>query len=384
MFFSNGEEKIMNDTVLEVKDLTKKYGCNEVLHSVSFSVKKGEILSIIGPSGAGKSTLIRLLDGLEPATSGEIRVFGKSLHKRKQKALQRRMGVLFQKTVLFDRSVEENIALGLSYRHIPSLEKKARVADVLSRLNMSEYQKRNAKTLSGGEGQRVAFARVLVTRPDIIFLDEPTANLDPLATSVLEQMILEENRLNNTTIILNTHDQAQAQRLATRTLVLMDGSLVQNGTPDEVLYAPATASVARFVGMQNILLGVARDGRAFVGDVYFADVNGNVFVNASLNELADASQSTNADDFANANISVMLRAEDVFISRDNATANARGRVLSIERHGAFVDISVELCNGGGTSLLSRMAFREFDCGIVVGSVVSISWNRDQVAVCMRE
>ncbi|MDO5846600.1 MAG: ABC transporter ATP-binding protein, partial [Methanocorpusculum sp.] len=169
----------MTDTVIEAVNISKTYGKKTVVKPLSFSVARGEILAVIGPSGAGKSTLIRMLDGIEPQTSGKIRIFGQEFSRKSRREIRDRMGVLFQKTVLFDRSVEANISLGLAYRHLPMEERERRTRDILAKMGMTEYAKRSGRTLSGGEGQRVAFARVLVTRPDILFLDEPTANLDP-------------------------------------------------------------------------------------------------------------------------------------------------------------------------------------------------------------
>lgn len=176
--------------IISVRGLAKSYGKKEVVHPLNFSVKKGEILAIIGPSGAGKSTLLRMLDTIEPASEGEITLFGEKVTKHSTHNLRNRMGMLFQKTVLFDRTVEENIALGLSYRHVSHEERQKRVTEILEEMGMSEYARRSSRTLSGGEGQRVSFARVLVTKPEILFLDEPTANLDPVATKLLEEMIV--------------------------------------------------------------------------------------------------------------------------------------------------------------------------------------------------
>ncbi|HJJ61672.1 MAG TPA: ATP-binding cassette domain-containing protein, partial [Methanocorpusculum sp.] len=126
----------MSEVIVETVGLVKSYGNKEVLHPTSISVHEGEILAVIGPSGAGKSTLLRLLDGLEKPTSGEICIFGETLNRKTSRRIRSRMGILFQKTVLFDRSVEDNIALGLSYRRVPRAERKLRAKEILEKLGM--------------------------------------------------------------------------------------------------------------------------------------------------------------------------------------------------------------------------------------------------------
>ena len=336
--------------ILEVSGISKTYGDKEVLHPTTFSVQNGEILAIIGPSGAGKSTLIRLLDGLEKPTSGTISIFGEPFVSSTRKKIRNRMGILFQKTVLFDRSVRDNIALGLSYRRIPRAEQRRLALEMLDKLGMSEYAERSARSLSGGEGQRVSFARILVTKPELLFLDEPTANLDPLATKDVEDMILAESAENGTTILINTHDQMQAQRLATRVAVLLNGSIVQMGTPDEIWYRPVNASVARFVGFQNIFSATAKNGSVEFGGISLP---------------APASLS--------GDVSVMIRAEDIVLSKNPSKIS--GIIKTLSRRGAFVEISVD----AGVEFFVRIPFKEYDSSMSVGDVVYLVWD-EQAAV----
>lgn len=341
----------MTNVVLETENLTKAYGNKEVLHPTSISVRKGEILAVIGPSGAGKSTLLRLFDGLESPTAGDIRIFGEPFVRASRKKIRSRMGILFQKTVLFDRSVLDNIALGLSYRRIPRAEQKRRAQETLANLGMSEYANRSARTLSGGEGQRVSFARILVTRPEILFLDEPTANLDPLAAKDVEAMILAENETNGTTIVINTHDQMQAQRLAHRVAVILDGSVVQVGTPDEIWYRPVSASVARFVGFQNIFTGIIKDKTVQFGGISLP---------------APAGFDTE--------VSVMIRAEDIVLTRN--PTNISGIIRTISRRGAFVEISVD----AGVEFFVRIPYKEYDSSLSVGDSIFLDWNEDAAVI----
>ena len=343
--------------IISVRGLAKSYGKKEIVHPLNFSVKKGEILAIIGPSGAGKSTLLRMLDTIEPASKGEIYLFGEKVTKRSAHDLRNKMGMLFQKTVLFDRTVEENIALGLSYRYVSKKKRQKQVTDILEKMGMSEYARRSSKTLSGGEGQRISFARVLVTQPEILFLDEPTANLDPVTTKVLEEMILHENRVNKTTIIINTHDQAQGQRLADRVAVMINGEFVQFGSADEVFYHPINEKVAKFVGVQNIFTGIVRNGTAISGGVVFCP----------------------APRVQDGIVQIMLRAEDIFLSKTEIMTeriSVQGRVISSERAGAFLHVMVD----AGCIFSVICPFRQTGDTYLPGDIVQIAWRTDAVHI----
>lgn len=336
----------MSELIVETHNLSKTYGKHTVLKDISLSVEQGEIVAVIGPSGAGKSTLLKLLDGLEKPTEGTVNLFSEELNKHSVRKLRSRTGMLFQKTILFDRTVEENITLGLSYRHIPAAERKKRTSELLAEINMESYAKHRGRTLSGGEGQRVAFARVLVTKPELLFLDEPTANLDPLATAALEEMILRENHAHKTTVIINTHDQAQAQRLADRVIVLIDGTIRQVGTPDDIWYHPADSAAARFVGFQNIIPCSIHDGMLSFGTAKIP------------------TEKKDMDGF------MMIRAEDITLSKTEG--NICGTVISLTRRGAFIEIEVD----AGCTFSIRIPHKEYTGDIAIGNQIYLSWNSD--------
>ncbi|NLC91417.1 MAG: ABC transporter ATP-binding protein [Methanocorpusculum parvum] len=350
----------MSEDILTVRGLAKSYSKKEVVRPLDLSVKKGEILAIIGPSGAGKSTLMRMMDTIEPPSQGGMCIFGEPVTKHSVHRIRGRMGMLFQKTVLFDRTVAENVELGLSYRHLPKKERGERVAAILEHMGLSRFAERGARTLSGGEGQRISFARVLVTRPEILFLDEPTANLDPVSTRILEEMIIRENRENKTTIIINTHDQAQGQRLADRIAVMMDGTFVQIGSADEVFYHPISGKVAKFVGIQNIFTGHVRDGEVVSSQVSFCQVPVSLAGNVQ-------------------NVQIMLRAEDIALSKKGITGDRRsvsGVVISSARSGAFLEVSVN----AGCLFTVIVPFRQTGDVYAPGERVWIGWRSDVVHV----
>ena len=175
-------------SLLQAADLSKEYEGHPVLKRMTVAIKEGEAFALIGPTGSGKTTLIRLLDLLLSPTTGRIHFDGIDVTHNKHARLEarRKMSYVQQKPVVFSMNVYDNVAYGLKLRHEKNDLIKRKVDDALELVGMSDYRTRNAKTLSGGETQRVAIARALVTEPAILFLDEPTANLDPISVSKVE------------------------------------------------------------------------------------------------------------------------------------------------------------------------------------------------------
>lgn len=232
--------------VYRLEHVTKSYNGRTVLHIDRLDIFPGEILGIIGPSGAGKSTLLRLLNFLEMPDTGTI-TFGTYCTNGSTPPLsvRRRVTTVFQRPVLLSRSVRANVAYGLRIRgqnHI-----RSSVANVLEQVGLPELARAPAHTLSGGEAQRVALARALVIEPQVLLLDEPTANLDPRNVKLIETIIRDINERQGTTIVLVTHNVFQARRLAHRVAFLLDGELVELGSTQQVLEAPADPRTGAFV-----------------------------------------------------------------------------------------------------------------------------------------
>ena len=247
--------------MIEIDDIHKSFEANSVLKGVYADIKKGEIFTIIGPSGQGKSTLLRILNTLERPSSGQIFFDGNDLFSGKKTPVEvrRRMSMVFQKTAVFDMNVFDNIAIGLKYRGYSKTEISETVNRALDEIGLSGYGGRSARTLSGGEMQRVALARAIVSKPDVLYLDEPTASLDPVNTEKIEDLILHYNKEYGTTIVMSTHDMLQGQRLSDRIGVMMDGRFLQIGTPDEIFSRPGNENVARFIGINNVFYGTIKE-----------------------------------------------------------------------------------------------------------------------------
>ena len=256
--------------ILEARNLEVKRGGTVVLYVPSLSLRKGEILSLIGPNGAGKTTLLQTLSYLLKPFQGEIFFEGEKVDgNHSVLEYRRKLAMVFQEPLLFDTLVFDNVASGLKIRGMKSTDIRNRVMENLERFGISHLSRRSAKTLSGGEAQRVSLARAFVIQPEVLLLDEPFASLDPpTRDSLIEDLesILQQTR---TTAIFATHDRMEALRLSNRIAVMNGGSILQIGSPEEVMNHPANEFVASFVGVETILAGrvIKKDGGTFVASV---------------------------------------------------------------------------------------------------------------------
>ncbi|HTW71621.1 MAG TPA: sn-glycerol-3-phosphate ABC transporter ATP-binding protein UgpC [Acetobacteraceae bacterium] len=242
---------------LELRELRKAFGPLEVVHGIDLEVADGEFVVLVGPSGCGKSTILRMIAGLEDATSGDIRIGGKLVNEREPK--DRDVAMVFQDYALYPHlTVFKNIAIALEYRGAGKAEIRQKVEDTARLLDIAELLDRLPRHLSGGQRQRVAMGRAIVRNPQLFLFDEPLSNLD---AKLRVQMRTEIRRLRErvaTTGIYVTHDQVEAMTLADRIVVLDRGRIEQIGTPDEIYETPATTFVAGFIGAPPMNLLSAR------------------------------------------------------------------------------------------------------------------------------
>jgi len=256
--------------ILEAKNLEVERGGALLLGIPSFSIGKGEILSLIGPNGAGKTTLLQTLSYLLRPFQGEIFFRGKKIETNHSVLeYRRKLAMVFQEPLLFDTTVFNNVASGLKIRGMRRNEIRDRVMEQLSLFGIGHLSDRSAKTLSGGEAQRTSLARAFALRPEILLLDEPFSSLDPpTRDSLIEDLehILQQTR---TTAIFATHDRLEALRLSDRIAVMNGGQIIQIGSPEEVANHPVNELVASFMGVETILTGkvIRRDGGTFIVSV---------------------------------------------------------------------------------------------------------------------
>lgn len=243
-----------------VEKLTKRFGSTTALHEVDLTIESGELFTLLGPSGCGKTTLLRLLAGLEEASDGSIQFDGRRVNALP--AHRRDVGMVFQSYALFPHlTVAENVRYGLQARGIPKAQMAERAAEALASVGLAEYGDRAPAALSGGQQQRVALARALVTRPSLLLMDEPLANLDARLRVTMRAEIRRLVKAAGITTLYVTHDQEEALAISDRIGVMDHGRLIQVGRPAAIYLEPASRQVAAFVGACSFLTGRVDGGR---------------------------------------------------------------------------------------------------------------------------
>jgi ABC-type Fe3+/spermidine/putrescine transport system ATPase subunit len=249
---------------IKIHNLNFAINTKEILHSVNLEIASGEFFFLLGPSGSGKTTLLRQLAGFTQPTTGEIYLNDKQINNLP--ARHRNIGMVFQSYALFPHlTVSENIRYGLEIRNIPKDVQAQKIRDVLERIGLSGYESRLPGSLSGGEQQRVALARALVIEPDLLLLDEPLSNLDAQLRVRMRRELRDIQKQAGITAVYVTHDQDEALSMADRMAVLVDGHILQTGSPHEIYYQPADTFIANFIGKANLLRTAIRDIKS-VGD----------------------------------------------------------------------------------------------------------------------
>ncbi len=249
-------EEVSSPIIMKTIELTKSYnGQKNVLENISFQISRGEIFVVIGPSGVGKTTLLRLIDLLDVPSSGHIFFKGvdvTQLNQLERLNIRRRLGMVFQSTLLFDDTVYANVAYGLKIREVPKEQIKDKVTKALRVVGLEDLRDRHAKTLSGGETQRIAIARILAFEPEFLLLDELTANLDPSNTAKIEKIVTDVRNNFGTTILVSTHNMFQAKRLADQVALLYDGRFIEVGDPPAVFEHPKNPMTKAFINGELI------------------------------------------------------------------------------------------------------------------------------------
>jgi putative spermidine/putrescine transport system ATP-binding protein len=246
-------------TQVQLKAVRKEFGSFVALEHIDLDIQSGELVALLGPSGCGKTTTLRMISGLDSPTRGEILFDGNDVSDVPVR--DRNVGMVFQRYALFPHmSVEKNITFGLRVRDIPAAEISERLEEILEIVQLTAFRHRFPAQLSGGQMQRVAIARTLITKPSVLMMDEPLANLDTNLRGEMRRFIRALQQRFNITTIFVTHDQVEAMELSDRVAVLFDGRLEQFDTPDGIYHRPDKTSVAKFMGASNIVDGVVADG----------------------------------------------------------------------------------------------------------------------------
>ncbi|WP_027478821.1 ABC transporter ATP-binding protein [Curvibacter gracilis] len=236
--------------MLSIQHITKRYRAQPVLRGIALDVAAGEFISLLGPSGCGKTTLLRILCGIETPDTGSLTLRGQDITA--WPAAQRRFGVVFQSYALFPNlTAAQNVAFGL--QGAPRPQQAERVAEMLALVGLGEQSHKYPAQLSGGQQQRVALARALAPRPELLLLDEPLSALDAQVRGSLQAEIRRLQQQLGITTVMVTHDQDEALSMADRVVVMHEGRIEQQGSPQQLYARPETRFVAGFVGRMNLL-----------------------------------------------------------------------------------------------------------------------------------
>lgn len=238
------------EELIRIENLSKSFGTREVLKNINMGIYRGEIFAFMGPSGVGKTTLLRILDCLETPTSGRLMFDGNEISRKID--CMRRMSLLFQNPAVFNTTVFNNVAYGLIVRGFDKKTIETKVIEALDLVGLAGYEKQKARTLSGGEAHRMAFARSIVFKPDILLLDEPTANLDPANAAKIEDIIKRIRKELTTTIVMASHNIFQVRRIADRVGLLLNGELIEVNTKDQIFTRPKDSRSHAFINGEFI------------------------------------------------------------------------------------------------------------------------------------
>ncbi|THD66865.1 MAG: ABC transporter ATP-binding protein [Bradyrhizobium sp.] len=320
---------------LDVTDLRKQFSIGRpAIDGVSFAVPAGEIVVLLGPSGCGKTTTLRCVAGLEHPTSGEISIGGHVVSSPARGILLpprlRDLGMVFQSYAVWPHmTVRQNVVYPLKHRKIARAEANRMVEEVLQLVGLSEYADRPVVALSGGQMQRVALARSIVYRPQLLLLDEPLSNLDAKLRLRLRDDLRVILKQTGMTALYVTHDQAEAVVLGDRIGVMRDGKLLQMGTPDEIYNKPADLFVANFTGATNEIAGTLIERNGSFGLV---DVGNGQRIEAAMLEPVNAGDK----------IRIALRPENIALGRHDGTNAFNARVLDRRYQGTQTVYDVDL------------------------------------------
>lgn len=352
------------DSMIEVRDVSKRFGSFVALDKVNVDIREGEFFSLLGPSGCGKTTLLRMIGGFDSVSSGEIHIGGKPMQNIP--ANRRSTNMVFQSYAIFPHlDVSKNVAYGLKRQRLGAREEARRVEEALGQVSLGHLGGRMASQLSGGQRQRVALARALVMRPKVLLLDEPLSALDK---KLREQMQVELRRLQQSvgiTFVLVTHDQYEALAMSDRVAVMFGGQIKQVAAPQEIYQRPATRQVADFLGGMNFI-------DAKIGEIGGSHVTVETETFGKLQVLKPANGSAD-----NGKAILGIRPERIRVLWEGETAAdvITGTVLERHYFGEVTHLIVKI--GDNQALLTVSETNDFGADdIPVGAKINLAYERD--------
>jgi putative spermidine/putrescine transport system ATP-binding protein len=337
---------------VELTDITRVYGSVSALDGLTLHIEPGELVALLGPSGCGKTTALRILAGLDEATSGTVSVGGKELTN--VPANKRDMGMVFQAYSLFPHlTVLDNVAFGLKLRGESTSERRTRAGDMLDLVGLSPHKDKYASELSGGQQQRVALARALAIRPSVLLLDEPLSALDAKVRVQLRDEIRRVQLEVGTTTLFVTHDQEEALAVADRVGVMSQGKLEQIAEPADLYANPATAFVAEFVGLNNKVPAEVSSGTAQVFGTSVPALAGSITSGTGLAMVRPESVTVTADPQGTATVSSV------------AFLGPISRVHALLSDGSLVTVQMASAQANAFTVGERVALGVEPTGVLV-------------------
>ena len=343
------------EKIIDLKDITVKYGDNVILDKLNLSINKKEFITLLGPSGCGKTTTLRCIAGFVEPNEGDIVFEGKVIndippHKRK-------VNTIFQRYALFSHmNVFENVAFGPEIQKMSKSEIRKTVAEMLELVNLKGFEKRQISSLSGGQQQRVAIARALANRPHVLLLDEPLGALDLKLRKDMQKELKAIQKRLGITFIYVTHDQEEALSMSDRVVVMDKGKIQQIGTPEDIYNEPVNAFVADFIGESNIVDAV------MIKD-YYVRISGVVF------DCLDKGFEPNEK------VEAVIRPEDIKIHELGTKDTLPGKVTDVVFKGTFFETFVDV--GGFIWLVQTTEYHK------VGEIIGMYIDADSIHVMKR-
>lgn len=312
--------------MIHIENLSNNWG-DFTLKNISLDIKESEYFVILGPTGAGKTLLLEIIAGLYFPKEGRVMINGNDVTFTSPE--NRGLGFVYQDYALFPHlNVKKNIEYGLKLRKVPEEKREQKISELVKMLKINHLLHRNTETLSGGEKQKVALARALAINPKIILMDEPFSALDENTKSKLISDMKEIHKAEGITFVHVTHSQEEAILLADRIGIMMKGTIVQVGNPEEIFYRPLTREIAQFVKIENIWEGKVTNKKE---DEIIVEVSGKEIV--ALSDHFKVGQE----------VRLIIRPEDIILGKGNTSArnNFKGKVVSIVKHGFYNIIRID-------------------------------------------
>ena len=347
----------MSEQLLELRNITKRFGETDVLNGITLSIEKGEFITFLGASGCGKTTTLRIIAGLEQPDSGSVFLDGKEVTGLSPN--ERDVNTVFQNYALFPHmNVEANVGYGLKIKKVPKGEIKKRVHEMLELVQLQGYEKRMPSELSGGQKQRVAIARALVNRPKLLLLDEPLGALDLKLRRAMQIELKRLQKKLGITFLYITHDQEEAINMSDRIVVMKNGRFEQIGTPDEIYNHPRTSYVADFVGNANILTGTVNK---IEGELAEVEIEGQLLQALAVPGLSEGQS-----------MALAVRRENLSVC-ENCTKGLAAVVEDKSFNAGQLHMTVRLKSGKELTA-SRYGM---DSNLVSGQKVCVGWKPEQ-------